>query len=515
MENEELYQKLQSQERQIEELKRQLYQSSLPLDVAGYYLKKYKEMYEEIRSNRIIELGEELDNIDQEIASLQNDEESLEAMMIANQAIHEKINEIDREIASLYSEIDTKNFEQEVKCNAATEECITLYEKYQEEVNKLDKAIEEFYYQKKTAIELLAEIYAYRTYALDEGFYVVVAMKDKQKAMRAMNNSHEQYLNNVHEQIATLKQVQSVEQDKLQEVSIEQINKLKIDLAESRTVKDNFKDNLLALFDQSYLKHTKLIEDESTRLRLLEYTTKEQALYIEDYLKTFRQELLSLETSKNKAYQRARRLNMLRQEVKSLEVFVEKKSALDSEYRNLQRVFNESRKNIQEVENYIKKIQNTITGNINYKNFVTAYYDYKEKRHALADIIKTKNNTYKELRDMREVAVRDPFSALPLEEIDQKIKEAKADLDQYVRELEVAKHGFEVLSNDATNAKVFMLLKEMAEYEAILPNAYNELEKVKVRVDALHEELLQLTEKAKEYQTLIMQIEVLENESDN
>ena len=505
-----------AQAKEIAELKNKLSQtdkSDFKTEIVAFYKRKYLEMFDEVYNNRLDLIAGEIANIEHDIEKYSAEEQKLNIREDANKENLEEQAKIEKELADKYIQLEETRFSYDNKITAIQNEAIKLYMIYSDYIEKYRELLTEYEIASIDQDTFLFSIYDVVKKVITEGYQISVELRQKEMEVTATINLEEKSLESLQQEIQVIKTRLEALKETLHEISLEEHEQIRNDLKQSEKQKEVFKTEIEALYEKKKLEHLKTIQDEAIRFGFLGYASVQMSEAFEDQLVIFRQELLSIDTSSNKTYQKEKREKMLKEELKKLRSVDEERENKEAEYNYLKNIYNDVMKKIKDIEEYNSRLMNTISSKAQYRDYLDAKKAYETDKAELVSKIKEQNKNYTMLQDKRRIAVCDPFSKTPLSEIDEEIIEAKKELDKIVALYKEKEQKYTDLSNNDLNIRIFKLIKQKEDNEKHLDTFYQQLKELKEIIDNKYDEVQELKEQLKEYQNVLMQLEELKNEN--
>ncbi len=519
--NQELERIIASQAEEIKQLKEALNQrlsssDSVNInDILSFYTGKYLEIYQEVLENRLGIIGDEIASIEDEINKYNEESIALSNAEEENSNIKETQANLQTEISNRYIKLEELRFKADSEISNIQQTSIASYMQYQEMIDLYDAVLREYFVGAIDDIQVDAKLYEIVNFLKTKGHEISTNLLASEKEVTKIYNDLDSELEQIRLEINKLNQEKEELNDRILVVSYEQVNSLKQELKINESRKQEFKEKLSQLYENKKKEHLHKLEDEATRAKILNLDNASLASKLEDLLPIFHQELLNVDTESNKAYQKEKRLKMLKEHLLELEQVELKKEALMDDYNYHKNIYNDVLKKIKEIEEYIHRLNNTLTSRKEYKNFLEYRNEYLLRRAKLVERIKELNKTYSMIQDTRRIAVCDPFSKIPLSEIDKELAASKVSLDDAVKEFEKEKQMYDDVANQPLNLRIINLIKDKDEMEKNLPSFYEKLSALKLVIDRKYDDILTLKDELREYERLKMQVEELTNEDNN
>lgn len=498
----ELNAKIQDLERQIKNLEQKLSEYT---NIEKYYLQKYEEIFNDARSSRDAEIKHELENMAVEISVLKQEKENLSGAIEENFSIERKIKEIDIQLNELYKLTESSSLDAESEINDLEQIGLQTLEQHKEQVNKYAKKIEKLLYPPFIVENIIFLKDALINYLRNEGFDCVRTLKENHRNALSINKTLNIKNKDYQDTITQLLIDRESLLAKYREIENIDINHIQEEIVQFTIHHENYLREMMASLDQMREIHENLIIDRIKKLSILDYTKKEIGEALDDMLVIFSQELLTVDSTENKTYQKEKRLKKLQIEAERLRKLDIEKETLSVEYKELQTRYLTMQKQVQTIEDFNAKVHDTIDNNNQYHNFVEHYLGFKAFE---TDINKMMEDKKLELSKYDNLDPTDYQN----EELALVKKQIIADIDNLERSLEEAKMHIESLVQNPENEKVLKMLLSVIEYESKLPAIYETLNNLKKQIDEKYERLTYLKEQLVEYQSILMQIEGLTNE---
>lgn len=499
----ELNAKIQELEKQVKALERKLSEYT---SIEEYYIQKYEEIFNEAKESRDAEIKHELENMALEISVLKQEKEDLAGAMEENISIERKIKEIDIQLSELYKLTESISLDAESEINDLEQIGIQTLAQHQEQVNKFAKKIEKLLYPPFISQNIIFLNYSLINYLKDEGFNCVKTLKENhRKAInidKNLKNKNKEYQETIHQLLIDRESLL----DKHREIENIDINHIQDEIVRFTIHHENYLREMMASLDQMKEIHENLIIDRIKKLSILDYSKKEIGESLDDMLVIFSQELLTVDSTENKTYQKEKRLKRLQIEAERLRKLDIEKETLSVEYKELQTKYLTMQKQVGTIEDFNAKVHNTIDNNNQYHNFVEHYLSFRTFEKETNELLEIKQQ---ELEKYENLDLADYNN----EELVNVKKQITVEIDSLERSLEEGKMHIDSLIQNPENEKVLKMLLSVIEYETKLPTIYETLRNLKKDIDEKHERLTYLKEQLVEYQSILMQIEGLTNEN--
>ena len=154
MNKDELTKMLEEQTETIEKIKEQPTHN----DLKEFYLSKYQEIYQDILTNRVREIEEEMKEMDLEIIKLTESISRIDDTLQANEITKQKISDVENRIFECYGKMEEQRFISETVCYKIQNETIELCKEHLMLVQPWFNTLKQYYDGLITNGELLDTI---------------------------------------------------------------------------------------------------------------------------------------------------------------------------------------------------------------------------------------------------------------------------------------------------------------------------------------------------------------------
>lgn len=479
-------------------------------NIKDFYLHKYHMMYQEILQERINEINEELNEVEQEIINLNDSVDRINEDIENNERIKEKINDVEQRIHECYCEIEEKRFQTENVIDSLQQETIKLFHEHQNISRSWYETLYNYYDQLIDKNELLSQIENLTNYIFDEGYELSVKIKQNEQKNNQINNALNDEIMDVRKKLDTLFLEKTRYEKNMYEVSSDRKEQLKKELSIKQEHKRCYKEEIEQAFIHQSKKHLKELNELLIKFSLTSKDPNEQIEILDELCDKFKAQLLSLDTLSNQAYQKQKRLNMLYEEKNKLEIIKNKKDTADKKAQTLQSAYVVICKNIKDLDDHLEDIKKQISS-FKHQQFLRFEEQFqKELNNELLNIKKQQ----KFIDSLQEDKTYLLFGDDPtkVKDIDNQLYNENLKLNKIIENYDNINRDYESFLKQNDNAVIKSLIEEGSFFEINIPKLKELAIKLKTKINNLVEESHKMQEALREYQTILMQIQELENE---
>ena len=209
--------------------------------------------------------------------------------------------------------------------------------------------------------------------------------------------------------------------------------------------------------------------------------------------------------------QKQKRLNMLYEEKNKLEIIKNKKDTADKKAQTLQSAYVVICKNIKDLDDHLEDIKKQISS-FKHQQFLRFEEQFqKELNNELLNIKKQQ----KFIDSLQEDKTYLLFGDDPtkVKDIDNQLYNENLKLNKIIENYDNINRDYENFLKQNDNAVIKSLIEEGSFFEINIPKLKELAIKLKTKINNLVEESHKMQEALREYQTILMQIQELENES--
>lgn len=509
MNHDELAKMLSEQTETIEKIKEQPTHN----DLREFYLSKYQDMYQEILTNRINEIDEEMHQLDLEIEKINLSVSRIDDTIQANEITNQKIVVVESKIYECYAKMEEQRFTSETVCYKIQQETIELYKKHRMLIQPWFNTLKQYYDGLITNGELLNAISDLTSLINHDCYDLAIKIKANEIENKRLENILEEKVLEIRKELDSLIKEKERYENYILDVSIEHQETLKKDLEVRLEHKKNYLNEIKEVFTTLCNKQLKEFNELYGKNYLI---SKEPSLQVEEYdnlFNRFRLRLLSVDTKTNLEYQKNKRLADLKEEKVRLEVIKREKETLDAKISRYQDAYAILQNTIIELDNHIEEIRNQIAS-FKHQQFIRFDDQFKKELKEGLSSIKQQQKIIEALKEDRTFMLFEP-EAEKLKSIDTQIHQEELILNALIKKYDEVQNDYNEFLKQNDNQTIKDLLEEGQYFEQRIPKLKEMMEKLKEKIDSLVNESNRLLNELKNYQDVLMQIEDLINEDNN
>ena len=344
------------QKEEIERIKN----SNQETNIKDFYLTKYHEMYQEILQERIDEINNELNELEQEIENLNNSVNRINEDIENNERIKEKIKDVEERIHMCYCEMEEKRFQTETILDNIQQETIKLFQEHQLTIRSWNDVLYNYLDNLIDKNDLFQHISGLINWVFSDGYQLSISIKENEQQNSLIQKALDDELLSVRQKLDALFVEKSRYEKSMYAVSIDRSEQIKKDLALKQEHKKCYKEEIEKAFIHQSNKHLKEINELLIKFSLTSKDPNEQIEILDKLCDKFKVQLLSLDTLSNQAYQKQKRLTMLYEEKSKLENLKNKKDLIDKKAQNLQNAYVVISKNVKDLDLHLEDIKKQI-----------------------------------------------------------------------------------------------------------------------------------------------------------
>lgn len=479
-------------------------------NIKDFYLHKYHEMYQEILQERINEINNELLELEQEIVNLNNSVDRINEDIENNERIKEKIQEVEERIHQCYCEIEEKRFQTETVLDNLQHETIKLFQEHQMVTRNWFSILYNFYDRLIDKSELFNQMNNLINWIYNEGFELSISIKANELKNKQIMNALDEELMEVRRKLDTLFLEKSRYEKNMYEVSVDRSEQLKNDLALKQEHKKCYQAEIEQAFIHQSNKHLKELNELLIKFSLTSKDPNEQIEILDNLCEKFKVQLLSLDTLSNQAYQKQKRLSMLYEEKSKLETLKNKKDAVDKKAQALQSAYIVITKNIKDLDEHLEDIKKQILS-FKHQQFLRFEEQFQKELNDELNSIKKQQKFIESLQEEKTYLL---FSddTNKIKDIDLQIHNEDLKLNKIIENYDNIKKDYESFLQQNDNAVIKTLIEDGSFFETNIPKLKALTIKLKDKIGKLIEESHKMQDDLKDYQSILMQIQELENE---
>lgn len=509
MPNEDFDMIMESQQAEIDKIKSE----AKIVDIKEFYLNKYQEMYQEILTNRLIELKEEMASLDEEISSLNNDVIQLDEDVQNNAVIKDQISSVEEKTYECYAKMEEMRFQRENEMDALQKETVELFHKHHSYVDGFQKILSNYLDHLVDNGTLIDEINKLFDLCNNEAYDLSVSIKENELKNKQMGLKLEEDLDVIRKELDDLLKEKKRQENRLYEVSLDHQKEVQADLKVRLDHKQNYQAEIKQVYIETSSKQLKEMNDLLIKFSLINKSPLEQIAELDALLEKFKIKLLSLDTKSNQEYQRNKRLGELNIKKKDLDAIKEQKELVDKKVSQLQNAYLVIIGNIKELDEHLINIKKNIQG-VKFQSFLRFEEQFQKELKDGMNAILNKQKLIESLKEDRTYNLFDPDPA-KIKNLDIQIHEEELAFNQIIKDYDDVKKDYEDFLNQNDNAQIKKLMEDGIFFEENLPKlkmlAQKLKDKIQKEIDISHELSLKLTD----YQDLVLQIGELQNEDCN
>lgn len=506
MNNQDFDKLISAQKEEIERIKN----SNQETNIKEFYLNKYHELYQEILQERIDEINHELDELEQEIQNLNNSVDRINEDIENNQRIQDKINDVEERIHECYCEMEEKRFQTETVIDNLQHDTVKLYQQYQNIVRVWFDQLNNYFDHLIDQKELLDYVDNMSNMMLTDAYNLAVKIKANEHQNYLINQALNDELDVVRQKLDTLFIEKSRYEKSKYEVSVDRSEQLKKDLAVKQEHKKYYKEEIEKAFIHQSNKHLKEVNELLIKFSLTSKDPSEQIEILDSLYEKYKAQLLSLDTLSNQAYQKQKRLNMLYEEKSKLDNLKVKKDQLDKKIQTLQNAYVVISKNIKDMDDHLEDIKKQISS-FKHQQFLRFEEQFQEELDEGLKEIKKQQKYIESLHEERTYLLYEANTD-KVKDIEQDIHLADIKLNKTIERYDNIQKDYDEFLKQNDNSTIKSLISEGSFFESNLPKLKELTIKLRNKISNLTAESHSMQDDLKDYQTILMQIQELENE---
>ena len=494
------------QKEEIERIKN----SNQETNIKEFYLNKYHEIYQEILQERIDEINHELNELEQEIENLNNSVDRINEDIENNERIQEKINDVEERIHECYCEIEEKRFQTETVIDNLQSNTVKLYQQHQSIVRVWFDTLNNYYDHLIDKDELLLQIDNMTNMMLNDAYNLSIKIKENEHQNNLINQALEEEFSAVRQKLDALFIEKSRYEKSKYEVSKDRSEQLKKDLAVKQEHKKYYKEEIEKAFIHQSNKHLKEINELLIKFSLTSKDPNEQIEILDNLCDKYRTQLLSLDTLSNQAYQKQKRLTMLYEEKARLDSLQQKKDQIDKKIQTLQSAYVVISKNIKDMDDHLEDIKKQISS-FKHQQFLRFEEQFQNELDEGLKDIKKQQKLIESLHEERTYLLYEANTD-KVKDIEQDIHLADIKLNKIIERYDNIQKDYDEFLKQNDNSTIKSLISEGSFFETNLPKLKELTVKLRNKISNLTNDSHNIQDDLKEYQTVLMQIQELENE---
>ena len=319
----------------------------------------------------------------------------------------------------------------------------------------------------------------------------------------------------VKNQNITYENEKKVLSESIEVISFEETEKKLDALAYEITTKKTTRSELLELFENLKKQNVKSIKDEIKHLQILEYTNQQIALKMDDIVLNYKNNLSSVDTSSNILLNKKLLLKKLNDKMETIKPFKDKYDKLNDEYNQIQAMYKTITNNIDEIENYISDAKKIMDANQSFIRTIKEYNETKTKLDSIKMSLDSIIIREKNLAEARKQILNDPYGKTDLIRIDEELKLVQESIESFNIEYRQLESKIYKLKETEQDYKIIMIYEEYLLCEDKLPKLYDKQRALSSLISDKYVEVSNAKMKCNEYESLLKQIEEVEDEINN
>ena len=478
--------------------------------LVDYYINRYLEIHNYVLNARISILDEDIKKTENNYEELTSREDMLEEIAKRNQDLTIQIEELNEKIKQSNLALENEKAAFQTIANKVTDLENNLYYATLDYYNNLVS---------KLSIGNITETLEYMNFVIDVLKYtlydeVVKYLDDAKNALIQLDDLNVlEY--EVKNQNITYENEKKILSESIEVISFEETEKKLDALAYEITTKKTTRTELLELFANLKKQHIKAIKDEIKHLQILEYTNQQIALKMDDIVLNYKNSLSSADTSSNILLNKKLMLKKLNDKMEIIKPFKDKYDKLNDEYNQIQAMYKTITNNIDEIENYISDAKKIMDANQSFIRTIKEYSETKTKLDSMKMSLDSIIIREKNLAEARKQILNDPYGKTDLIRIDEELKIVQESIESFNIECRQLESKIYQLKETEQDYKIIMIYEEYLLCEDKLPKLYDKQRTLSSLISDKYVEVSNAKMKCNEYESLVKQIEEVEDEINN
>ena len=478
--------------------------------LVDYYINRYLEIHDYVLNARISILDEDIQKTENNYEELTSREDMLEEIAKRNQNLTIQIEELDEKIKQNNQSLENEKATFQIIANKVTDLENNLYYATLDYYNNLVS---------KLSIGNVYETLEYMNFVIDVLKYtlydeVVKYLDDAKNALIKLDDLNIlEY--EVKNQNITYENEKKVLSESIEVISFEETEKKLDALAYEITTKKTTRSELLELFENLKKQNVKSIKDEIKHLQILEYTNQQIALKMDDIVLNYKNNLSSVDTSSNILLNKKLLLKKLNDKMETIKPFKDKYDKLNDEYNQIQAMYKTITNNIDEIENYISDAKKIMDANQSFIRTIKEYNETKTKLDSIKMSLDSIIIREKNLAEARKQILNDPYGKTDLIRIDEDLNLVQESIESFNIEYRQLESKIYKLKETEQDYKIIMIYEEYLLCEDKLPKLYDKQRALSSLISDKNVEVSNAKMKCNEYESLLKQIEEVEDEINN
>lgn len=507
MNKDELAQMLTEQNEAIEKIKEQPTHN----DLKEFYLSKYQEMYQEILTNRVNEIDEEMKKIDLEIEKLNESVSRIDDTLQANEITKQKISDVEARIYECYGKMEEQRFTSETVCYKIQNETVELCKEHLMLVQPWFNTLKQYYDGLITNGELIEAINHLTKLMHGKCYDLSIKIKQNELENRRLEDKLNDKVAEIRKQLDSLLKEKERYENYILDISVEHQESVKHDLELRLEHKQNYLKEIKEIYSTTSTKQLKEFTELYSKNYLVSKPASEQVEEYDALFIKFKSRLLCLDTKTNLEYQRNKRLKDLKEEKKRLDVIKEQKEHLDVKIKRYQEAYLIIQTTIKELDNHVLDIKDNIAG-FKHQQFIRFDDQFRKELKDGMNAIKQQQKVLEGLKEDRTFMLFEP-EVEKIRNIDNQIHQEELTLNQLINKYDGIQKDYEEFLSQNDNGKIKELLDEGQYFEEKIPQLKEMMLKLEDKINGFIDDSQRLNNQLVDYQNVIMQIEELLNEN--
>lgn len=188
---------------------------------------------------------------------------------------------------------------------------------------------------------------------------------------------------------------------------------------------------------------------------------------------------------------------------------------LNDEYNQIQAMYKTITNNIDEIENYISDAKKIMDANQSFIRTIKEYSETKTKLDSMKMSLDSIIIREKNLAEARKQILNDPYGKTDLIRIDEELKIVQESIESFNIECRQLESKIYQLKETEQDYKIIMIYEEYLLCEDKLPKLYDKQRTLSSLISDKYVEVSNAKMKCNEYESLVKQIEEVEDEINN
>ena len=236
---------------------------------------------------------------------------------------------------------------------------------------------------------------------------------------------------------------------------------------------------------------------------------------MDDIVLNYKNNLSSVDTSSNILLNKKLLLKKLNDKMETIKPFKDKYDKLNDEYNQIQAMYKTITNNIDEIENYISDAKKIMDANQSFIRTIKEYNETKTKLDSIKMSLDSIIIREKNLAEARKQILNDPYGKTDLIRIDEELKLVQESIESFNIEYRQLESKIYKLKETEQDYKIIMIYEEYLLCEDKLPKLYDKQRALSSLISDKYVEVSNAKMKCNEYESLLKQIEEVEDEINN